>query len=81
MTTVQASIDKQLILANDFFALLKTSDDFLEWMYRRITDFDMKINHDFYIFLDSEAVKELAGYETFYDREARKSVNKAVKLK
>ncbi|MDR2057657.1 MAG: hypothetical protein LBP83_05140 [Dysgonamonadaceae bacterium] len=81
MTTVKTEIvEKQLILANDFFDLLKNSDkeNFIEWMYRRITQFDMELNHDFFIFIDAEAVKELAKYESFKHTEDREKINNII---
>jgi hypothetical protein len=78
MTTVTTKTPegKQLILANDFFDLLKTKENFLEWLYRQITTRDMEFNYDFYIFLDADAVKELARYESFKDKTKREMIEK-----
>jgi phage anti-repressor protein len=77
MTTAKyKESDKRLILANDFFDLVKTKEDFLEWMYRRILNFDMEVNHDFYIFLDVEAAKELSRFESFKDKKALEKINR-----
>jgi phage anti-repressor protein len=79
MTTAKyKESDKTLILANDFFDLVKTREDFSEWLYRRISDFDMEVNHDFYIFLDVEAAKELSGYETFKDKKDLEKIRRVL---
>ncbi|MDR0682038.1 MAG: antA/AntB antirepressor family protein [Dysgonamonadaceae bacterium] len=82
MTTVkETTTNKQLILANDFFELIKTKEDFTEWLYRRISEFEMEFNADFCIFIDAEAAIEIAKYETFRDTEAKERLNKITGLK
>jgi phage anti-repressor protein len=78
MTAVQIQNNKRLILANDFFALLKTKEDFMEWMYRRITDREMEANSDFYIFINSEAIAELSKHESFRDAESKKQLQEII---
>jgi phage anti-repressor protein len=80
MTTVkQATENRQFIPANEFFALLRTNQDFSDWMCRRINELDMELNHDFYIFLDMEAARELSKIETFHDKSAHKLLNSILK--
>jgi phage anti-repressor protein len=75
----QTNSNKQFIPAGEFFALVRTSQDFTEWLCRRIYDFEMELNHDFYIFLSSEAVRELSKMETFRDRNAHKLITDILK--
>jgi phage anti-repressor protein len=75
MTTVrEINTGKQMILANDFFKLLKTKEDFMDWMYQRITKYEMELNNDFFLFLPLDAVKELSRYETFQDARTRELI-------
>jgi phage anti-repressor protein len=75
MTTIKQS-DKQFIPASEFFAALKTNQDFSDWIIRRIYDLEMELNEDFYIFLDLEAARELSKIESF--REEYKQAVKAI---
>jgi phage anti-repressor protein len=65
----------QLILANDFYRLLKTKDDFCSWLYNRITNLDMELNNDFVIFLPTNVIKELSKIESFKDERTRQLIN------
>jgi hypothetical protein len=58
-------------MANDFFSLLKTKEDFCSWMYSRIVTLEMELNHDFYIFIPASVAKELSRIESFKDERTR----------
>jgi hypothetical protein len=83
MTTIQTKENKKLILANEFFSMVKTkkeknNDEFVSWVSRWIRTLKLELNYDFYIVLSDEAAEDLAKYETFQDREAKKILNEII---
>jgi phage anti-repressor protein len=74
MKTVKQN-KKQFIPATEFYSLLKTNQEFVDWIIRRIYDFDMEINQDFCIYIDRKAAEELSRIETFANKEAREKLN------
>jgi hypothetical protein len=83
MTTKQTTENKKLVLANEFFSMVKTrkeknNEEFVSWVVRWIHNLKLELNYDFYIVLSDEAAEYLTRYETFKDSEAKKKIQELI---
>jgi hypothetical protein len=73
MSTITTIRDENrlLVSAADLFASMQRKeasgeerDDFRNWLCDRIMSFEMEEGYDFFIYLNSESVREMLKYET-----------------